>query len=394
LIDGGTAVPDRVLFVDDDANLLEGMKRNLGEQFSIVTAASPDQALAQLEKHGPFAVIVSDFKMPGMNGIELLSKAMAAWPDTVRILLTGEADTRAAVAAVNQGRVYRFLIKPCLVTPLRRTLKAAIEQHNLIQTERVLLEKTLSGSLHVLTEILSFAHPLAFSRASRIRQIVKALVEELKIPDPWEFEVAAMLSHIGCITLPEKVLQKVCSGEALAEEDKVIYESHPETGAQLLQNIPRLETAVHIIRHQFDRLEPLPLAEDLSTVDRKLLGSHLLRTAMELEASQSEHLPLPAILAGMQSADRRHSPRLQKVLAGIRSAALNVEIRTVYFPELTVGMKLHSDVLDRSGALLLSRGNEISAPVLECLRRFRDSRGVIEPLEIVPASAEHRPAAS
>ncbi len=375
-------MPEKILFVDDDTNLLGAMARNLRDQFSLATAASPDQALALLEKYGPFAVIVSDFKMPGMNGIELLSKTMAAWPDTVRILLTGEADTFAAIAAVNQGQVYRFLTKPCLTTPLKATLKAAIEQHNLIQAERVLLEKTLIGSLHVLTEILSFAHPLVFSRASRMRQTVKALAEELKIANPWEFEVAAMLSQIGCITLPESLLQRVCAGDALAEADRAVYLSHPEAGARFLQNIPRLETVVHIIRRQFDQLEPLPPTADLSAMDRNLLGLHLLKTAMDAEAQRSEHSPLTGTITGEHSIVQRPSSRFEKAMADIRSASPKGPSRIVCLSDLRVGMKLHSDILDSKGALLLSGGNEISAPLLQCLHRYSESRGVTEPFRI------------
>ena len=382
--------PDRILFVDDDPNVLAAIRRNLRDQFSIATASDPSQALALLAKYGPFAVVVSDFKMPGMNGIELLSKIMTLWPETVRILLTGEADMRAAIAAVNQGQVFRFLTKPVLPTPLALTLRSAIDQHHLIQAERILLEKTLSGSLHVLTEILSFAHPLVFSRASRLRQIVNALVEELNIPNPWEFEVAAMLSQIGCITLPEELLQKAGSGETLSEADKTAYESHAETGARLLENIPRLETVVDIIRHQFTPVDPLPATEDLTHVERKLLGSHLLKTAMEVEASHDDQLSVPDVLARMHPAEKRgHAPRLQRALDEIRSAALKRKIQTVFFSELKVGMTLHADILDRNGALLLSHGNVISMPMLECLRRYRVSRGIHEPIEVVPESEPH-----
>lgn len=379
---------ERILFVDDDPNILAAMRRNLRDQFAIATASDPAQALDLLEKYGPFAVVVSDFKMPGMNGIELLARTMASWPDTVRILLTGEADMRAAIAAVNQGQVFRFLTKPCLPTPLSLTLKAAIEQHHLIGAERILLEKTLSESLHVLTEILSFAHPLAFSRATRLRQIVKALVEELSIPNAWELEVAAMLSQIGCVTLPEDLLRRSYSTEPMSEADRSLYESHAETGARLLANIPRLETVVHIVRNQFARVEPLPANEELGSIDRKLLGSHLLKTAMELEASQSEEASVPEVLARVHARDRRgRSPRLQKALDEIRSAALQQPFKTVYFSELKIGMTLHADVQDRSGALLLSRGNVLSPTTLECLRRYRESRGIREPVEVVVTGA-------
>ena len=126
---------DKILFVDDDANLLSGLQRTLRRQFDVVTANGPEQALGTLKTQGPFGVIVSDFKMPLMNGVELLGRTAAEWPDTVRILLTGEADTKAAIAAVNEGHVYRFLTKPCPAFSLANALTAAIKQHNLAVAE-------------------------------------------------------------------------------------------------------------------------------------------------------------------------------------------------------------------------------------------------------------------
>jgi CheY-like chemotaxis protein len=378
---------DRILFVDDDPNILAAMRRNLKEQFCIATAGGPNEALALMEKHGPFAVIVSDFKMPVMNGIELLSKTMVRWPDTVRILLTGEADISAGIGAVNQGRVFRFLTKPCLPTPLSLTLKAAIEQHHLIQAERILLEETLRGSFQVLAEVLSFADPAAFSRASRLRLIVKALIEELKVSNGWEFEIAAMLSHIGCITIPEEILQKVCSGEALSADEQTLYASHAETGARLLENIPRLETVVHIIRHQLDPLQPLPSTADLGTVDRKLLGLHLLKTAIEIDGKSAKP-SLPATVAEPRplEVEEGESPRLRRASHLIIGSLRRVGVVPVLFSDLKVGMTLVGGVRDRNGLVLLARGNVISASVLECLRRLREQRGIREPIEVTPES--------
>ncbi len=90
---------------------------------------------------------MSDMRMPGMDGATVLTRARAVQPDTVRVLLTGQADMEDAVAAVNDGNIFRFLIKPCPRPVLVRALTDAVDQHRMITAERVLLERTLRGSV-------------------------------------------------------------------------------------------------------------------------------------------------------------------------------------------------------------------------------------------------------
>src|SRR6266852_5256657 len=204
---------EKILCVDDELNILLALQRQLRKQFHIECALGADKALAAVDRDGPFAVVVSDLQMPGMNGLEFLAKLKQRSPETVRIMLTGHADLEAAIGAVNQGNIFRFLTKPCSAEDLARTLEAAIEQYRLVTAERDLLEKTLYGSVKVLTEVLSLVHPAAFSRASRIHRYVRHMALEMKLPNAWQVEVAAMLSQIGCITLEPEALDRLYVGE-------------------------------------------------------------------------------------------------------------------------------------------------------------------------------------
>lgn len=118
----------RVLFVDDDQNVLSGAARVLRRHFVLVTALGPEQCLAAIEKDGPFSVVVADMNMPGMDGLTLLSKVRAASPGTAAILLTGDADLSAARAALRDGAISGVLTKPCPPTLLIPRLLAASEQ--------------------------------------------------------------------------------------------------------------------------------------------------------------------------------------------------------------------------------------------------------------------------
>ena len=104
---------DTILCVDDDPNILEAYRRQLRKEFRVETAIGPEEGCRKIESSGPYAVVVSDLQMPNMNGIQFLTKVREQSPDTVRMLLTGNADLNAAVEAVNQGQIFRFLTKPC-----------------------------------------------------------------------------------------------------------------------------------------------------------------------------------------------------------------------------------------------------------------------------------------
>jgi DNA-binding NtrC family response regulator len=102
-----------VLFVDDEPHLLEGITRSLRTHFDIRTASSAAQGLQIVKTCGPFAVVVSDMRMPEMNGAQFLSQVRQYAPDTVRIILSGQADMQQTIAAVNEGNIFRFISKPC-----------------------------------------------------------------------------------------------------------------------------------------------------------------------------------------------------------------------------------------------------------------------------------------
>ena len=220
----------KVLFVDDEANVLDAIRRKLRKKFKISTALSGAEALKLIRQKGPFTVLVSDMRMPEMNGVQLLSKVKDIAPDTVRMMLTGNADQETAIQAVNEGSIFRFFTKPCPPELLENGIAGAIEQYRLVTAEKELLNKTLNGSIKVLTEILSLVNPAAFSRSYRIRNYVREIALKLQLPNLWQFQIAALLSQIGCVTLPGDTVEKMYKGIRLEKDEEIMYRSHPEAG--------------------------------------------------------------------------------------------------------------------------------------------------------------------
>ncbi len=167
----------RILLVDDEPHVLDGLRRRLRTEFAVDTAADPALALERIRNAGPYAVVLSDFQMPQMNGARFLAAARAASPDTSRILLTGQADLASAAAVVNEGGILRLLLKPAAREDLVDALRAGVDQYRLITAERDLLDNTLRGSVRALTEVLALANPALFARSTRLRTLVTLIVQ-------------------------------------------------------------------------------------------------------------------------------------------------------------------------------------------------------------------------
>ena len=241
---------DKILFVDDDSNLLASFQRQLRNQFTVDISPDGQQGLESITHQGPYATIVSDFRMPGMDGVQFLSRAREVAPDSVRMLLTGYADVQTAIEAVNEGNIFRLLTKPCPPDTLTKALTAGIKQYQLVTAERELLEKTLSGSIKVLSEVLSLVNPEAFGRAARITRYVRQIASKMGLSEVWQFETAAMLSQIGCIILQEETLKKIYRGVELTKEEEQLFNMHPSIASDLIAKIPRMEKIAEIIAYQ------------------------------------------------------------------------------------------------------------------------------------------------
>jgi response regulator RpfG family c-di-GMP phosphodiesterase len=177
-----------------------------------------------IESKGPFAVVVSDMRMPEMNGARFLAKVNEIAPDTVRMVLSGQADLDSTVAAVNEGHIFRFLMKPCDTEKLVQSINSGIDQYNLVNAEKHLLENTLNATVKVLVEVLGLINPSAQQRASQIEKYADAASTSLNLPGAWKYRLAAMLSQVGCITLPAETLSKVYGGQPLSDEENKLYE--------------------------------------------------------------------------------------------------------------------------------------------------------------------------
>ncbi len=379
---------EKVLLVDDDVNILAAYERQLRKQFQIETSAGSEQALEALNSRGPFAVIVTDMRMPGRNGIELLSKVREIAPETVRMMLTGNADLKVAIDAVREGNVFRFLTKPCPPTVLVSSLQAGLEQYRLVTAEKELLEKTLSGCIKILTEILSMVDPESFGRAMVIRDNVRLLAKALRVQNAWEIEVSAMLSPIGHVTIPSSVAAKARLQQALTREEEEMLARAPEIGRNLLVHVPRLESVAQIILYQNKRFDGSGFPQDSVSGENIPLGARILKVVGDLFQIKSGDLSTDSALQHLRTRAGWYDPKvLEAALNGLASSAAGLASgkRTlvgVATKELLIGQVLVSDVETREGKLLIAAGNRITETLLERIRNCSKLTAIKEPIYV------------
>jgi response regulator RpfG family c-di-GMP phosphodiesterase len=285
------ATTDKVLFVDDEPNVLDGYRRMLRQEFNLDTAIGGEQGLAAIAERGPFALVISDMRMPVMDGVQFLSRVMQNSPDTVRMVLTGHADLDAVMHAVNDGNIFRFLTKPCDKETLAKAITTGLVQYRLITAEKELLENTLMGSIKVLTDVLSLVNPVAFGRSMRIARCVRHLVKKFNLGSSWRFEAAAMLSQLGYVALDPDLIDAASRGAAVSPEDLKRLQSHPRIARDLLINIPRLEPIAWMIGQQApdtgSEQKKIPQADSLSP-EVLAFGAKILETAIAYDDLSSK----------------------------------------------------------------------------------------------------------
>ncbi len=374
----------RVLCVDDEVNILKAIQRSLRKTFDIVTASSGQEGLDILASSEPFQVVISDMKMPNMNGATFLRQVRQDYPDAVRLLLTGFADLDTVVTAVNEGYIYRFIAKPCSAGVLLEAINDGIKQHNLLTSERVLLEQTLKGSIKALTEVLAMANPAAFGRGTRVCQAAMRIANELEVPELWQVEVAAMLSQIGCITLPQATTARLHSGEELSPQEKLMVDRMPLMTCNVLESIPRLEAVLEILTQQNLNYDGTGTPEGGLIEEEIHLGARILKVAGRVEELQTRGLTLGNIHDDLIAFHSNYDPLVVKAFEkSIIKDGVKETTRGVNLEEIRTGMVFVKDVKATSGVLLVASGQECTENILERIRNYQDTIGVELPMWVM-----------
>jgi len=357
----------RVLCVDDEARVVEGLVLHLRKDYEVHTALSGVEALKVLKELGGAAVVVSDMRMPGMDGATLLHHVKSVFPDATRILLTGEPGRDAAIDAVNKANIFRFLTKPCPPEQLKAAIEAGVMQHRLIGAERSVMKETLIGCIKALIDVLAIANPVAFGRANRLKRLAVSFADTLQCRDFWQLEAAALLSQIGYLSLPAVLVEKLYYGESLTPEEKTLAEGVPEVVMQLLENIPRLEPVIQILVALNWSDEQIARLGD-GTIG---LGTRILGLVLEYDTLITQgHSIDVAVQTLRRRASRFTAELIEQFGTHLGAGSSKDEAREILLKTAQLGMIIMQDVRTHLGTLLVPRGFEVTSLFLERMGNF------------------------
>lgn len=359
----------RVLFVDDEARVVESIAVNLRKEYQVFAATSGAEALRKLQSTPGICVVVSDMRMPGMDGATLLREIMHLQPDVARILLTGEAGRDAAAIAVNKGQILRFLTKPCPIETLKEALAAGMVHYRLARTERAVLQETLVGCIHALSDLLAISNPVAFGRASRIQRAAMAFATDLGMESYWQLECAAILSQIGYISLPDELVQKLFRSEPLTEAETERAKEAPNVAMRLLDHVPRLEPVIQIL--DAANWEDAALARlGEGTIGT---GARILGLVQEYDVLSGRGFSREQVVQLLWAHEERYGKQLlEQYATHLGAGGLDGEVRILPVGRIKSGMIIMQDLYGHSGTLLASRGYQVTEAFCERIANFGD----------------------
>ncbi len=371
----------KILLVDDDRIILTVYQRALRDILELDVAQGGAEALQMLDHSGPYAVVVADMQMPGMNGLQLLAEVQARCPDMVRIMLTANTDQQTAADAVNQGQVFRFLSKPCPPEDLALAVRAGVRQFQLVSAERELLEGTLTGAIEVLAGLLASVDPSAFSLGLLVRSRCGEVARRMGCSDVWAIEVGAMLAPIGKIALPQKII----NADHSRPQAQAILAGFPEIGASLIQAIPRMELVAEIIRYQAKGFDgsgpPAPGPEGIDIP----IGARILRAVRDFTTLETSRQSQAVALEELRLHALPYDPVVLDALQACFGSATEPPPTPCLVPlcALAPGMILTADLLTSSGQLILARGLRLGAGHIKLLQNLQKLLEITDPIPVL-----------
>ncbi|MEX6504442.1 HD domain-containing phosphohydrolase [Pseudomonas zhanjiangensis] len=442
-----TAMPSRatLLLVDDEENILRSLRRLLRhEPYEILTANGGDQALQLLASH-PVDLVISDARMPGMDGATLLTEVQRRWPHCMRILLTGHADISTTIKAINKGQIYRYFSKPWEDDELRLNIRQALalqhtererqrlelltqQQNQRLQELNTTLEQRvrsrtaelqqtadmldlayeeLKASYMTATEVFSSLITQRIPREkqtnSQVITLVRAYAEQHGLSEGAgrDLTMAAALYNLGKLTWNDSLLKS--PSDLLYKNERQSYRRYPLQGESLLMSLEPLQDAARIIRHHQERWDGSGFPDRLKGEDIPF-GSRLLKLAVDfielqhglvLERclSRDEALLLIQKYAG-KLYDPQLCERFIQLCTDLASdlAVTDPSIQVIDTRRLEPGMQLARNLNAANGNLLLNEGKQFTRALIDKLIAFEESEGARYTLFVRSPSASCAPA--
>lgn len=233
-----------ILIVDDEINNLQLLKRTFRGKYNILTAQNGLEALDVVKQHGnEISLIVSDQKMPVMEGTDFLKQVRQVHPEIVKILLTGHVDTDIIVAAINDCELFQYILKPFEPEELKIAVESGLEKYSMASNNKVFyneLRELFYKTIRAISNALDTKDSYTNGHSLRVTLYSMILARELNLDETYmeDIEIAGLLHDIGKIAMPKSIL---CKNGKLTDEEFLIMKSHPVRGEKIVINIKKLQ---------------------------------------------------------------------------------------------------------------------------------------------------------
>jgi response regulator RpfG family c-di-GMP phosphodiesterase len=412
-----------ILCVDDEPGILSALRRLFrAKGFQVQIAEGGKAGLALMETQ-PFDLVISDMRMPEMDGAAFLEQVRLRWPNSIRLLLTGYADIQSVMAAINKGEIYRYIAKPWDDNDIllivrgalqhrsmeieQRRLQALISQQNEelkelnaglelkvqertkdLQVANERLKSNFVTSIKVFTSLIELRQKDLAGHARRVAELAKRLAVQLGLDNKQaqEILVAALLHEIGKVGFEDELLNTpvmMLNTQQLEE-----FRKHPENAETVLMPLEELRGAVEIISNQLERFDGDGYPRHIAGQSIPI-GSRILSVASDYDGLQIGLLrlqkltPAQAQDAILQGARRRYDPEVVDALMVLMGARSGDPVRkdkkvevTVKLRDLKAGMSLSRDLVTPRGLLMLTAGHALDEPVIKKIINFERSNGL------------------
>jgi len=378
---------DEILVVDNDAKVQEAFVRLFQDKGKVITFGETEGALKWLKENSGVSVIVTALNVPGRGGSAFLQASETFAPQASRIILTTETSVDRLKEAVNQRHIFMFLNKPCSATELTAAIDGALAHHAQITYERQMLEKTLSGSVKLLIEMLALFHTEAFRRTPIMRAQALKIAKKLSIKRTWELEMAVMFSPLGEALLPKEILGRYRAAKTLTDQERRVLATAPAQTKHLLQNIPQLERVADVLYLSGRGFDGSGFPEDGPTGKDIPLNSRIIKLLTDLWYASPETGVDAAAFEALTINRRQYDPHL----LGVAKACLLDEVEAprerkisaCYIRALKPGDILVDDALtEGTHELVLSRGHQLTETTIRRLVQFDKVTGVRQPIRV------------
>jgi response regulator RpfG family c-di-GMP phosphodiesterase len=433
---GAEEAPWNLLCVDDEPNILSALRRLLRPHgYQVTIANSGAQALAVMEEQA-FDLVISDMRMPEMDGAQFLEQVKRRWPDTVRLLLTGYADVTSTVDAINKGEIYRYISKPWDDNELLLIVRQALERKAL-EREKVRLElltarqneelRDLNANLELkvmertvelrkahdkvktsfLTSIKVFANLIELrgsnlaGHSRRVADLARKIANRMALSpaDSQDVFLAGLLHDIGKIGLPDLLLVKPVP--QMTGEELGLYRKHPVKGEQSVMALEELRGAARIVRSHHERFDGQGYPDGLMG-DSIPIGARILCVANDYDGLQIGSLSVrrytqeDAKKLIAEGKGKRYDPQVIEAFLDIVG---KVEVRDTGEIELGVadlkpGMILSRDLLSRDGVLLLAADYILDANLIRQIRDYAASENIVMHIHVRTSGGSHEKTAA